>query len=124
VLERVELGAGMWPFAAHDDAHALGPAGQVQQPGQFGHIGAVAHAAVGLDRRRPGPLEQGGDRDPDRLGDRPPNRVALTLLGQIPQQGVGEPGAVAAHEDRLIPPHVRDLGYGQVEQFDVVGRGV
>jgi hypothetical protein len=38
-LERVELGAGVRPFPAHDDAHALGPAGQVQQPGQFGHVG-------------------------------------------------------------------------------------
>ncbi len=43
--------AGVGSFAAHDDAHVRRPAGQVQQSGQFGHVGAVAQFAVGLDRR-------------------------------------------------------------------------
>jgi hypothetical protein len=60
-----ELGARVRPFPAHDHPHPRWPASRFrvgQQPGQLGHMGALARAAVGLDRRRPRRLGQRQDR--------------------------------------------------------------
>ena len=43
-----QLGTGMRALAAHDDPHALGPAGQLEQPGHFQHRGAGPGLAVGV----------------------------------------------------------------------------
>ena len=48
--------AGVGFFAAHDDPHALGPSGQVQQAGDLGDVRPLAGVAVGVVRGRPGGL--------------------------------------------------------------------
>jgi hypothetical protein len=47
-FDRPQLRAGVRHFAAGDDAGARQPSGQVQQPGQLGHVGAVARFAVAV----------------------------------------------------------------------------
>ena len=53
-----QLGAGMRAFLAGDDAHALGPAGQVEQAGQFGDPGAGPYLPVGVVGGHPGAFGQ------------------------------------------------------------------
>jgi hypothetical protein len=47
-FDRPQLRAEVRHFAAGDDAGARQPSGQVQQPGQLGHVGAVARFAVAV----------------------------------------------------------------------------
>jgi hypothetical protein len=41
-VEEAELGAGVWPFAAHDHPGAVGVGGQVDQVDELGDLGPVA----------------------------------------------------------------------------------
>jgi hypothetical protein len=52
-FDRPQLRAGVRHFAAGDDAGARRPSGQVQQPGQLGHVGALARFAVAVVGRGP-----------------------------------------------------------------------
>jgi hypothetical protein len=47
-FDRPQLRAEVRHFAAGDDPGARQPSGQVQQPGQLGHVGAVARFAVAV----------------------------------------------------------------------------
>ena len=42
--------AGVGSFAAHDDPHAVGPSGQVQQVGDLGHVRPLPGVSVGVVR--------------------------------------------------------------------------
>ena len=79
-LERVQRRAGMWVFAADDDAHPgtrAGPAAEVEQAGDLDGVGVLTQGAVGVVRRGPG---VGGD-DLDGVADRFGDRVAD---GEVP----------------------------------------
>jgi hypothetical protein len=52
-FDRPQLRAGVRHFAAGDDVGARRPSGQVQQPGQLGHVGALARFAVAVVGRGP-----------------------------------------------------------------------
>jgi hypothetical protein len=67
-VEQRQLRAGVGAFPAHDHAGATGVASPVNEVGDLGELGSVAQGAVGLDRVDP--VHAGGDRGPDRVGDR------------------------------------------------------
>jgi hypothetical protein len=71
---RVELGAGVRTFAAHDDPAPGGVAGQCaggKDASELGSCGTVAVSAVGVDRVGPHRGGQRCDRDAFALGDGP-----------------------------------------------------
>jgi hypothetical protein len=70
LVEQGELGAGVWPLAAHDDAGAVRIAGQLDHPGQLGDLGAGTERAVLVQSGMPERVGHGPDRVADRLGDR------------------------------------------------------
>jgi hypothetical protein len=117
------------PFPAHDHPHPSRPAGQGEQSGQLGDVGAVAYPTVGVDRRQPGRRRQGGDGGAFGLADRPADRVlhpstpTAALRGEPVDDRVGGGGRVAAHQQ--MPAMLgRDLRKRLAQHVEVVGGGV
>src|SRR5690606_10856353 len=120
-----QLRAGMGPFFAGDDAHAFGPAGQVQQAGQLGHPGAGPDLAVGVVGGRPSAVRQAQDRGLDVVGEGEPDRV------RQPPSGPGQPGqelmgaaAGVGADQYLSAALLGELGQGKPGGVDVIGGGV
>jgi hypothetical protein len=115
-------------FAAHDHPRPVGVGGQVEQVGDLGDVGAVAQLAVGVDGGLP--VHAGGDRFPDRFGDRDPDGegrayAVLAQAADVTQEGVAGPGRVAPDQDvAAVAEMIRDLSQGLVEDGDVIGRRV
>ena len=120
-----QLSARMGPFAPHDHPHTRRPAGQVNQPGELGHIRAVTGLAIGVVGRGPHMvwnqvIEIGGvhrQREPDRIRH-PPS-------GEGFQGGFGGPGPVDPdqHPTSRAWPQT-DLVQGVGDHLLVVGGGV
>jgi hypothetical protein len=133
LLERVQLCSRVRALAAHDHPCPGRIPGQTtsgQDAGDLGQAGAVAVAAVGVDRIGPHRLRDGSDRDPFPLGDRPADRELAVHRGVTETTDVGEEllraaGAISPDQDRgAVPVHVRKLGEGGVQDGDVVGGGI
>ncbi|GAB1333414.1 hypothetical protein ACE1SV_00040 [Streptomyces sp. E-15] len=69
VIEQGQLGAGMRPLGAHDDAGAGRIAVQVDQAGQLGDLGTVTQRPVLVQCGMPEAVGRGPDSAADRLGD-------------------------------------------------------
>ena len=125
-----ELRSGVGPFPADDHPHPLGPAGQVQQPGELGQIGAVAGVTIRVVGREPHPFGNlvvercgvHGEGEPDRVRDPAPGQPFRELLRAS--------GAVRADQRPASGPRIavgelrqRCPGHGDVIR-SLVGAGV
>ena len=68
-VEQGKLGAGVRAHAADEDPGALRQAGQVDQAGHLGELGALTQRAVLFEGGVPDLVGQAADRLADRLGD-------------------------------------------------------
>jgi hypothetical protein len=89
-VDEAQLGAGVWPFLAHDQSQPHRSAGQAVA-GEFGAPGAVADVAFGLNGRRPG---RGRDLQ-DGLVDGPEHRRDHGRLNERYSRGEGALGPAA-----------------------------
>jgi hypothetical protein len=101
---------------------------QVDPAGQLAHFRARADLIVGIDRWDPALLGLGEDRLADMGLERRDHREPDTLLAQVPDQPGAGPGAIRAHQHRLLVAAGGQLRQGEVDQLDQViagaGRGV
>src|SRR5680860_1114363 len=102
-----ELGAGMGPLAAHDQARALRPAGEVDQVGGLGDLTVYPRAAILGKRGNPALIGDPGDRLAYRLGQVETDREADPPLARPVQQPVRGPGGVEAQDDLGVGGDVR-----------------
>ena len=117
-----ELGARVRPLAAADGAGACRPAGEVE--GKLGNGRPFPLLALLGERRPPGPLRQGQDRLPDRLGQVEADREAKAALDHVVEEGVAGAARVGAHKQARAAGLLGRLLDGEVEDLDVVARGV
>ena len=123
-VEDRELGAGMGPLAADDQAGALGPSGEVDAVGQLCDLGALALGAVAVDRLSPGRLRQAPDRLANPLVDLVADREADAGVAAVGGEGVGAPADVGAGEDLAVEVRLGQLLQGQLQHLEVIGGGV
>lgn len=69
LVEQGQLGAGVWTFAADDDAGAFRVPGEVGQAGQLGDFRTGAKGPVLFQGRVPDLVGQGPDGGADLFGD-------------------------------------------------------
>jgi hypothetical protein len=93
---------------------------KVRSPG----LGAFTTGPVVVVGDRPGPLGQQGDRFAHDVGDGVAEGVLQSLVGEVLHEGVGEPGAVGAHQNPPRPGILGQLRQGLLQDGDVVGGGV
>ena len=127
-----QLRSGVRAFLAHDHPHSLGPACQVQQPGQLRHPGSFMDpVAIGVIGRSPRPrfidtLQQvrsvRWEGEPDRVGQSLPVKPAHEVLRAT--------SPIGADQDLLRAPLIPGKQpRGQLRESltgdaDVIGSGV
>ena len=119
-----ELGAGMGILASGDGPGARGPARQVDQVGDLGHLGALAEvAAVRGGGRDPGPTGETDNRLGHGLGQGLADTEAHVALLAGVKKVVRAAGRVGADNDFFFVGADRQLGQGRLEHHDVVPGG-
>ena len=102
----------MGSFPAHDHPDPLRVAEQRaggQYTGDLGQPGAVTMTTVGVDRVRPQPRRDRGDRGPFRGGDGPADgelaaHRATAAAADMCEELAGAAGGVGADQDRSAVP--------------------
>ena len=119
-----ELRPGVRPLAANESPRTLGPAREVEVPGDL-DVPVGAFAAVLIARRNPDGVGDLEDRGPDRFGQVIADRGAHGAVSAPVQQLVARTGTVDAQQD-LDRLDVRrgDLLKRGVGDRDLVGGGV
>ena len=120
---KAELGAGVGSFLADDHAHALGPAGQVEQVGELDPR-PVADLAMGVVGGGPDVLGDSLERVRGVLREREPDGVGQAATGEPVDHLVRGPCPVDPHQHRLARPACGQLTQGSADHGDVVGGGV
>ena len=96
--------------------------------GEFDDVGAVTQAAVSVECRHP-PV-RGGDRGPDRFGNRDTDgdlggHAVFAQAADVGEELVTAVRRIRPDEDRAaIPIRVWDLQQGLAQDGDMVGGGV
>jgi hypothetical protein len=102
VVGEAQLRTGVGVFPAADRARAWWPVAKVDPAGQLDHLRTTADLAIGVDRWDPGRFGLGEDRLADMLIDLHAQREPDTLVAWVPGQPGAGPGAIRAHQHRLL----------------------
>lgn len=130
LIEQGELGSGVRPLAAHDDAGTGRAAVQINHAGQLGDLRAVTQRPVLVQGGMPKAVGHGPDSAADRLGDGVSDREegtdsAFPHAADVGEEGFRGSGTVGADQDvGAMPVGVGDLRECLVEHLDVIRGGV